>query len=128
MFSWLGLGGDDFPKTIFSICFCLALSAVGFDIISGEPRLIFFDIQGFSHGIRFLVLAIGIYGIGEMLWTINTSRYGSSMSKVEVNFASITHALSRFKEAWRGTIIGSVLGILIGILIAVRATTGYLMA
>ena len=57
--TFVGLGGDDVPKTIFSICFGLVLATVGFDIISGEPRLIFFDITGFSHGIRFLVLAIG---------------------------------------------------------------------
>ena len=126
--TFAGLGGDDFPKTIFSICFGLALSAVGFDIISGEPRLIFFDIQGFSHGIRFLVLAIGIYGIGEMLWTINTSRYGSSMSNVEVNFASIVYALKQFKGAWKGTLIGSFIGFFVGILPAAGATPGSLMA
>ncbi|MGB2436837.1 MAG: tripartite tricarboxylate transporter permease, partial [Candidatus Puniceispirillales bacterium] len=126
--TFAGLGGDDFPKTIFSICFGLALSAVGFDIISGEPRLIFFDIQGFSHGIRFLVLAIGIYGIGEMLWTINTSRYGSSMSKVEVNFSSIVYALQQFRTAWKGTLIGSFIGFFVGILPAAGATPGSLMA
>ncbi|MDC1191400.1 tripartite tricarboxylate transporter permease, partial [Candidatus Puniceispirillum sp.] len=71
--TFVGLGGDDIPKTIFSICIGLVLATVGFDVVSGEPRLIFFDITGFSHGIRFLVLAIGVYGIGEMLWTINTS-------------------------------------------------------
>ena len=122
-----GLVGDDFPKTIFSICFGLALSAVGFDIISGEPRLIFLDIQGFSHGIRFLVLAIGIYGIGEMLWTINASRNKTTMTSVEINFQSMTAALSRFKEAWRGTIIGSFLGFFIGILPAAGATPASLM-
>ena len=126
--TFAGLGGDDFPKTIFSICFGLALSAVGFDIISGEPRLIFFDIQGFSHGIRFLVLAIGIYGIAEMLWTMNSSRGESSMSKVEVGFASMTNALVRFREAWRGTLIGSVLGFFVGILPAAGATPASLMA
>ena len=126
--TFAGLGGDDFPKTIFSICFGLALSAVGFDIISGEPRLIFFDIQGFSHGIRFLVLAIGIYGIGEMLWTINNTRYGSSMSNVEVNFASIVYALKKFKGAWKGTLIGSFIGFFVGILPAAGATPGSLMA
>ena len=126
--TFAGLGGDDFPKTIFSICFGLALSAVGFDIISGEPRLIFFDIQGFSHGIRFLVLAIGIYGISEMLWTMNASRGKSSMSRVEVSFASMTNALIRFREAWRGTLIGSVIGFFVGILPAAGATPASLMA
>ena len=72
--TFVGLGGDDIAKTIFSICIGLALAAVGLDIVSGEPRMIFGDIPGFLHGINFLVLAIGIYGIGEMLWTIDETR------------------------------------------------------
>ncbi|MEC8728081.1 MAG: tripartite tricarboxylate transporter permease, partial [Pseudomonadota bacterium] len=73
-------------------------------------------------------LAIGIYGIGEMLWTINTSRYGSSMSKVEVNFSSIVYALQQFRTAWKGTLIGSFIGFFVGILPAAGATPGSLMA
>ncbi|NDA08034.1 MAG: tripartite tricarboxylate transporter permease [Alphaproteobacteria bacterium] len=126
--TFVGLGGDDIPKTIFSICFGLVLATVGFDIVSGEPRLIFFDIQGFSHGIRFLVLAIGVYGIGEMMWTINTSRGGTSMSKVEVTLESMKEAVFRFREAWRGTMIGSLLGFFVGILPAAGATPGSLMS
>ena len=42
--TFLGLGGDDIPKTIFSILLGLVMAAVGFDIISGKPRLIFFDL------------------------------------------------------------------------------------
>ena len=45
--TFVGLGGDDIPKTLFSIFIGLALSAVGLDIISGEPRLIFGDLPGF---------------------------------------------------------------------------------
>lgn len=126
--TFVGLGGDDIPKTIFSICVGLVLATVGFDIISGEPRLIFFDITGFSHGIRFLVLAIGVYGIGEMLWTINTSRDGSTMTKVDVSFKSIWSAIKEFRYAWRGTMIGSALGFFVGILPAAGATPGALMA
>jgi putative tricarboxylic transport membrane protein len=126
--TFVGLGGDDIPKTIFSICVGLVLATVGFDIISGEPRLIFFDITGFSHGIRFLVLAIGVYGIGEMLWTINTSRYGSTMTKVDVSFKSIFDAIREFRFAWRGTMIGSAMGFFVGILPAAGATPGSLMS
>ena len=78
--TFVGLSGDDIPKTIFSICIGLVFSAVGLDIMSGEPRLVF-DIIGFMHGINFLVLAIGIYGIGEMMWTIENNRGDSAMSK-----------------------------------------------
>ena len=72
--TFVGLGGDDIPKTIFSICLGLVLGAVGFDQISGAPRLVLFDYNGFLQGIGFLVLAIGVYGIGEMLWTIEQTR------------------------------------------------------
>ncbi len=126
--TFVGLGGDDIPKTLFSICFGLVMATVGFDIISGEPRLVFFDITGFTHGIRFLVLAIGVYGIGEMMWTINTSRSGTNMTKVDVTFASIFYAIKQFKLAWRGTAIGSALGFFVGILPAAGATPGSLMA
>ena len=126
--TFVGLGGDDIPKTIFSICFGLVLATVGFDIVSGEPRLVFFDLTGFTHGIRFRVLAIGVYGIGEMMWTINTSRYGTNMSKVDVTFAAIWDAVKQFKHAWRGTAIGSALGFFVGILPAAGATPGSLMA
>ena len=126
--TFVGLGGDDIPKTLFSICFGLVMATVGFDIVSGEPRLIFFDITGFTHGIRFLVLAIGVYGIGEMLWTINSSRGGVTMSKVDASFASIVEGIKRSSEAWKGTLIGSLLGFFVGILPAAGATPGSLMS
>ncbi|MCH8000459.1 MAG: tripartite tricarboxylate transporter permease, partial [Proteobacteria bacterium] len=84
--TFIGLGGDDIPKTLFSILIGLVLSTVGLDIISGQPRLIFGDLTGFYHGINFLVLAIGIYGIGEMLWTIEVSQGEVLMSKATVSF------------------------------------------
>lgn len=126
--TFVGLGGDDIPKTIFSICIGLVLATVGFDIVSGEPRLIFFEITGFSHGIRFLVLAIGVYGIGEMIWTINTARYKSTMTKVDLSGSKIWDAIKEFRTAWRGTAIGSALGFFVGILPAAGATPGSLMA
>ena len=91
--TFVGLSGDDIPKTIFSICIGLVFSAVGLDIMSGEPRLVFFDIIGFMHGINFLVLAIGIYGIGEMMWTIETNRGDSAMSKAVLSMTGFLSSL-----------------------------------
>ena len=139
--TFIGLGGDDIPKTIFSICFGLVMATVGFDIISGEPRLQFgdpldlfestagwIDTTGFSHGIRFLVLAIGVYGIGEMIWTINTTRYKVTMTETTVNFGRVMKGIVGMKEAWKGTTIGSLLGFFVGILPAAGATPGSLMS
>ncbi|MEJ2175563.1 MAG: tripartite tricarboxylate transporter permease, partial [bacterium] len=129
--TFVGLGGDDLYKTIFSICIGLVLSAVGLDIISGEPRLIFGDIPGFLHGINFLVLAIGIYGIGEMLWTIE-ERYmagaDGAMSKATITVKRTLANLKELLGTWKATLMGSVLGYFVGILPAAGATPGSLMA
>ncbi len=129
--TFVGLGGDDVYKTIFSICIGLVLSAVGLDIISGEPRLIFGDIIGFMHGINFLVLAIGIYGIGEMLWTIEENHKAggrSMMSKATITVERIIKNLKELAGTWKATLMGSVLGYFVGILPAAGATPGSLMA
>ena len=126
--TFVGLSGDDIPKTIFSISIGLVFSAVGLDIMSGEPRLIFFDIIGFMHGINFLVLAIGIYGIGEMLWTIEITRGESSMSKAVITVERMLINLRELLKTWKVALMSSVLGFFVGILPAAGATPGSLMA
>ena len=126
--TFIGLGGDDIPKTFFSIFIGLALSAVGLDIVSGEPRLIFFDIPGFFHGVNFLVLAIGIYGIGEILWTLESQKGEVKVSALELTFKKFMGGLGRMKEAVTTMLMGSFLGFFVGILPAAGATPGSLMA
>ena len=126
--TFVGLSGDDIPKTIFSICIGLVFSAVGLDIMSGEPRLVFFDIIGFMHGINFLVLAIGIYGIGEMMWTIETNRGDSAMSKAVLTLSGFLDSLRDMGRTWIAWMTGSFLGFFVGILPAAGATPGSLMA
>ena len=126
--TFVGLGGDDIPKTFFSIFIGLVFSAVGLDIISGEPRLIFMDLPGFFHGINFLVLAIGIYGIGEMLWTIETTRGKVKISQANITVRRIWDALVSLKSGIKVMVMGSFLGYFIGILPAAGATPGALMA
>ena len=126
--TFIGLGGDDIPKTFFSICIGLVLSAVGLDIISGEPRLIFGGLPGFFHGIHFLVLAIGIYGIGEMLWTIESSSDGVKVSQASFGFGRIFLHLKGLKNTLKTTLMGSFLGYFVGILPAAGATPASIMA
>ncbi len=126
--TFVGLGSDDIPKTLFSIFIGLVLSAVGLDIISGQPRLIFGNITGFYHGINFLVLAIGIYGIGEILWTIETSRGDVKVSQATLSFRRLIDGFKGMKDTIKGTLMGSFLGYFVGILPAAGATPGSLMA
>jgi putative tricarboxylic transport membrane protein len=127
--TFVGLGGDDIPKTIFSICLGLVLAAVGFDTISGEPRLVLFEIEGFMRGIGFIVLAIGVYGIGEMLWTMEQTRGEVTTTNPKMTAKGlISDSKEAARRGWRGTMIGSAIGFFVGILPAAGATPGSLMS
>ncbi|MEM8803411.1 MAG: tripartite tricarboxylate transporter permease [Pseudomonadota bacterium] len=126
--TFIGLGGDDIPKTIFSILLGLVMAAIGFDIISGQPRMIFFDMVEFQRGIGFLVLAIGIYGIGEMLWTLESTKGQVQMHSVNITWARMKENFRQIKDYINSTWIGSVLGFFVGTLPAAGATPASLMS
>jgi putative tricarboxylic transport membrane protein len=103
--------------------------AIGFDQISGAPRLVLFDITGFLQGIGFLVLAIGVYGIGEMLWTIEQSRGEVDTTTPKMTMKGLAaDTAEATRRGWKGTAIGSVLGFFVGILPAAGATPASLMS
>lgn len=126
--TFVGLGGDDVLKTILMIAFGLVLSTVGLDLISGQPRLIFFDMPGFYNGISFLVLAIGIYGIGEILWTLEQTRGKPTVTTPKVTLRDIWDGIKQVVRSGRALWSGSFLGFFVGTLPAAGATPAALMA
>lgn len=126
--TFIGLGGDDIPKTVFSILIGLVLATVGLDIISGKPRLIFFDASGFLHGVNFLVLAIGIYGIGEMLWTLESTGGKVIVHKVNMTWKGFMANVRAVNQYIKTTTLGSILGYFVGTLPAAGATPASLMS
>ncbi len=126
--TFIGLSGDDIPKTIFSILIGFVLAAVGLDIISGKPRLIFFDLPGFFHGVNFLVLAIGIYGIGEILWTLEQTEGDVMVQRVKTTFRTMIKNIGETFRYFSTTVLGSLIGFFVGTLPAAGATPGSLMA
>lgn len=126
--TFVGLGGDDVLKTIIMICLGLALSTVGLDLISGQPRLIFFDQPGFYSGVSFLVLAIGIYGVGEILYTIETSKSAPSVTPAKLTFKELKLGFKEMNKLWKTMTFGSLIGFFVGMLPAAGATPAALMA
>lgn len=126
--TFVGLGGDDVFKTIIMICLGLALSTVGLDLISGQPRLIFGDLPGFYAGISFLVLAIGTYGLGEILYTIETSKTRQQVSTARITLSELGAGLKRMNQLWKTMTLGSFLGFFVGMLPAAGATPAALMS
>src|SRR6188768_2057857 len=67
--SFIGMGKEPPFKTIASMMIGFALAAVGLDSVTGQLRLTFGQTE-LLNGFDFLVAVIGLFGIGEILLTI----------------------------------------------------------
>jgi putative tricarboxylic transport membrane protein len=126
--TFVGLGGDDPLKTVMMICLGLVLSTVGLDMISGQPRLIFFDLPGLYAGIGFLVVAIGVYGIGEILWSVETEKSSPGVMAAKVTYRALIDGLKTVRTAWRTMTAGSLIGFFLGVMPAAGPTPAALIS
>src|SRR3569623_1306948 len=67
--SFVGLGREDKHKTLISMSLGLLLSGIGMDTISGQLRMTFGSTD-LLRGVNFLVAVIGLFGISEILLTM----------------------------------------------------------
>jgi len=109
------LASGSLLKAIGMILLGLLLGLVGTDVISGVQRYSF-GIPELTDGIGFIVIAMGVFGYGEII-----SNLGAPESEREV-FTADVKGLMPTKEDFknmvpavlRGTALGSILGILPG--------------
>ncbi len=121
--TFVGLGTGHPSKTLVSTAFGLLLTAVGLDIVTGQPRLTFGSIAWLS-GYHFVPVTIGLFGIGEIMID------GEDRFSTEIK--ELIHAkvgLKDMKEAWKAiwaffpqTIAASVMGFFVGVLPGTGAT------
>ena len=67
--SFIGLGGGSALKSLVAILLGFILSSVGLDIVTGQLRLTF-GVVDLMKGFDFIVAVIGLFGIGEILLTM----------------------------------------------------------
>ncbi len=67
--SFIGLGGGSALKSLISILIGFILASVGLDIVTGALRLTF-GFTDLMKGFDFIVAVIGLFGIGEILLTM----------------------------------------------------------
>jgi putative tricarboxylic transport membrane protein len=109
------LASGSLIKAIAMIILGLLLAQINTDVISGTARYSF-DIPQLTDGIGFVVIAMGVFGFGEII-----ANLGQPVEHREV-FTSKVKGLwptkRDFMEAWpsvlRGTALGSILGVLPG--------------
>ena len=109
------LGGDDPLKGYISMVFGLMLAMVGFDIISGDARY-GFGIVEMMDGVDFLPVAIGLFGLGEVL--AGAEQKGANQVKTRVRLRDVFPSAQDFaRSRWaiaRGTTMGFLVGVLPG--------------
>ena len=109
------LASGSLLKAISMIILGLLLGQINTDVISGTPRFSF-DIPELTDGIGFVVIAMGIFGFGEIIANLGQPAEHREVFTKDVK--GLWPTKEDFKEAWpsvlRGTTLGSLLGVLPG--------------
>lgn len=91
----------------------ILLGFVGIDVNSGLARYSFGSMQ-LSDGIDFVVIAMGVFGLGEIMANIHEQSRQITTQKVTSLWPTRADYARMWKPILRGTGIGSVLGVLPG--------------
>lgn len=104
-------------KGIASVILGLIFGVVGTDVNSGVPRFDFGIIE-LQDGVSLVALAMGLFGIADVLANAGRLGEGTILSKSKVKSKSIRPAKGEAKQSMpaigRGSILGSFFGILPG--------------
>jgi TctA family transporter len=109
------LASGSLVKAIAMIVLGLLLGQINTDVMSGTPRFSF-DVPELSDGIGFVVIAMGVFGFGEII--ANLGQPAEQREVFTKDVKGLWPTKQDFQEAWpsvlRGTALGSVLGVLPG--------------
>jgi TctA family transporter len=112
--SSIALAHGSIVKALAMVVLGLLLGLVGTDIYSGTPRFTL-GIREYADGLNFVALAVGVFGIAEILRNLEDEHSRSVlMSKVSGLLPSKDDFKRMVAPVLRGTVIGSALGILPG--------------
>ncbi|KAF1023360.1 MAG: hypothetical protein GAK30_00563 [Paracidovorax wautersii] len=109
------LASGSLLKAVGMILLGLLLGLVGTDVNSGVARYSF-DIPELTDGINFIVIAMGVFGYGEIIANLARPEEEREVftSKVQGLFPTKQDFKRMFPAILRGTALGSALGILPG--------------
>jgi putative tricarboxylic transport membrane protein len=121
------LAQGDMAKSLAMVAFGLLLGIVGNDVNSGLPRFAF-GITELLDGIGFIVLAVGVFAIGEIIANLGAA---SGPRQYAAQVGSLMPTKADIKQSWapilRGTGIGAFFGVLPGTGPAVASFASYML-
>ncbi len=111
--SFVGMSKEPAAKTLASMMLGFALAAVGMDNVTGQLRMTY-GVPELLKGFDFLIAVIGLFGIGEILLTMEEGLAFKGKS-AKITFKVVWQTWGEIAKHWktflRSTLIGCWMGI-----------------
>jgi putative tricarboxylic transport membrane protein len=121
------LAQGDMVKSLTMVALGLLLGIVGNDVNTGIPRFTF-GMNDLTDGIGFVVVAVGVFAIGEIIANLGDPEERQVFtSKVENLFPTVADLKASWGPVLRGTGIGAFFGVLPGTGPAVASLSSYML-
>jgi len=121
------LSGRSMAKGLMMALFGLMIGTVGVDLITGVHRYTFGSLVLMS-GIDLVPVAIGLFGIGEVLFCLESDLKHDVLRANLFDFRAFMPNTEEFRRATPAMLRGSVLGFFVGILPGAAAVVASFMA
>jgi putative tricarboxylic transport membrane protein len=121
------LAQGDMAKSLAMVAMGLLLGIVGTDVNSGVPRFSF-GINELIDGIGFVVIAVGVFAVGEIIANLGDPAERQVFTSQAINlFPTREDLKASFGPILRGTGIGAFFGVLPGTGPAIASLSSYLV-
>lgn len=111
--AFIGMGSAAPMKTLVSLAAGLLLASVGMDSVTGSIRLTY-GFEDLLGGISFLVVVIGLFGIGELLSTVQEGlRFRGVASRIDLR--DVFRTIAELPRYWATYLRSGLIGIWMGI-------------
>src|SRR5690349_1109328 len=111
--AFVGMSKGSPFKTIASMMMGFALAAVGIDTVTGQLRMTF-GIEVLLKGFDFLIAVIGLFGIGEILLTLEEGLEFRG-ANARLNMRVVLETWKELPRYWKTSLRAATVGCLMGI-------------
>jgi putative tricarboxylic transport membrane protein len=111
--AFVGMSGGNAAKTVASMMIGFALAAVGLDSVTGTLRLTF-GFTSLLKGFDFLIAVIGLFGIGEILETLEEGLAFKGAS-AKINMKVVLETWKELPKYWATSLRSAAVGCFMGI-------------
>jgi putative tricarboxylic transport membrane protein len=111
--AFVGMSGGNAFKTISSMMIGFALAAVGLDSVTGTLRLTF-GFTSLLKGFDFLIAVIGLFGIGEILETLEEG-LAFKGAQAKINAKVVLETWKELPRYWATSLRAAAVGCFMGI-------------